>query len=77
MGIGDTSAPQCSCLECLADGRRGLVDYNVNADYLTEIFPAPLVVVAVIASDTLVRDPVSSHSDPGLPAPNSARSGCV
>ena len=43
-----------------------LVDYNVNADYLTEIFPAPLVVVAVIASDTLVRDPVSSHSDLGL-----------
>src|SRR5690349_1360946 len=44
----------------------GLVDYDVNADYLTEIFPAPLVVVATISSDTLVRRPVPSRRTPDL-----------
>lgn len=43
-----------------------LIDYNVNADYLTEIFPAPLVIVGVIESDALVRSPVPSHRDAGL-----------
>ena len=43
-----------------------LVDYNVRADYMTEIFPAPLVVVAVIISDTLVRAPVPSHWNANL-----------
>jgi hypothetical protein len=43
-----------------------LVDYNVHADYLTEIFPAPLVAVAVITSDTLVRGPVHSHWNANL-----------
>jgi hypothetical protein len=42
-----------------------LLDYDVNADYLTEIFPAPLVVVA-INSDTLVRGPVPSRQNPAL-----------
>jgi hypothetical protein len=43
-----------------------LTDYDANADYLTEIFPAPVVVVAVIDSDNLVRKPIPSRRTPGL-----------
>ena len=43
-----------------------LRDYDANADYLSEIFPARLVVVVVVNSDNLVRRPVRSHRNPDL-----------
>jgi hypothetical protein len=42
-----------------------LVDYDANPDYLTDIF-GPLVVVAAIYFDTLVRMPVPSRSTTDL-----------